>query len=108
MQAPREDRCTIAVCFFGLLARWSKSNGTNHLSAPLTQNISYPSFVENVIRANPSCATDVFVHSSETGFARFVQQLLNPVAAAFGTSDTPFNTSKGWMGGEAPQMFASI
>lgn len=113
-------RRTIAVCFYGMLARlykgrlcWlngCKGDGSN-ANVWLTEHVAYASFLSNVVTANPSFDFDVFLHTWDTVHEAHLQRLYRPRIAAFGA--LPVNISKpvvshGWPATSTPPMFASI
>ena len=102
--------CRVAAGFFGALARYWKAASTEDLW--LTLQLAQPSFIERIVRSNPVCTFDVFLHTWNSQFEKPLMQTFRPRAAAFGALPGR-NVSKaapylGWPGSSTPAMWASI
>ncbi len=116
---------SVAVCFFGMLARYKKIKPTSCRQYDakssecaedvwLTRELAQPSFVARVVRANPQMAFDVFLHTWSVAAEPIVRRYFRPRAAAFGPaalggrSVSPADMLFGWPRDTSPGMWASI
>ena len=76
--------CSLAVCFFGMLARYDDSRGAHFTNLWLTEHVAFASVRERILVPNTACATDVFVHSWHPQHAEFVRRVLRPRLDEFG------------------------
>jgi hypothetical protein len=84
--APEPAHCRLAVCMFGILARYGVAPSSMHdYDAWLTEHIAHPS-LRRVMQANAgTCEHDVFVHTWETGArAAFIERLYAPRRGEYG------------------------
>ena len=89
--APEQRRCRLAVCVFGMLARYGANPETtaSHSSdydAFVTETIAFPSLMRHAVEANAGiCAHDIFVHTWETGTrAALIERLYRPRRGEYG------------------------
>ena len=118
------SRPSVAVCFFGLLARYRHAipgrcsidrTGTGCTeSIELTRALAYPTFATRVLGANPQYEVDVFLHTWTVAHEDELRRLFKPRGAAFGMARlagrtiAPRTAWFGWPGDASPGMFASI
>ena len=92
---PSTPRCRLAVCVFGLLARYggsSSSAASQDYDAWITETIAFPS-LQQVLRGNGHCAPDVFVHTWETGARSvLIERLYKPVRGEYGARESDGRT----------------
>lgn len=122
--APTQSaQCRVALCFFGLLARYRKlsSNPCRQYNATATEchqddflsaHLAWPTIATRIRDANPECEFTTFVHSWTESAAPLIRRILRPRASAFGMR-RGYNISAavprlGWPPSASPGMFASI
>ena len=119
----QDRRPRVALCLFGLLARYNKgkhcyltgcAQDGNTMNRWLTEHVAHASLLANIIAANPGFEVETFLHTWDTPNADFVRALYRPLRASFGRIPgvqvlTPVpRAANGWPGGSSPPMFASI
>ena len=77
------------------------------------RDVVLPSFLEQIVRPNPSFQFDTFVHNGEVDRREQVRELWRPRAMAIGEEGVqhlPVSLpgTNGWASGFTPRLFASI
>ena len=88
-QCSPTPRCHVAVCLFGMVARYGGAPGReSHVDydAWVVQHIAQPSLLRQVVQANAgACTHDVFLHTWETGArAELIERLYRPRRGEYG------------------------